>query len=142
VVKDQDSLGMGFMTYKGLQCLIHGCLCRGCVAPSFAMHFFQANSLSILCFFHVLKDELKATILAWFLDNDSVTHKYLVEMGRLARDETPFLLVVQLRATTLAWWPNDGNVILLDTNDHYRSYHDETSYPPTNPLSIHYHLSL
>ena len=31
---DQDSLGMGFMTYKGLYYFIHGCLCRGCVAPS------------------------------------------------------------------------------------------------------------
>jgi hypothetical protein len=105
------------------------------VAPSFAMQFFQAHPLAILCFFHVLKDELKATVLAWCPDNDSVTHKYLVEMKRLARDETPFLSV-QLRATTLAWWPDDGNVIPLDTHDHDRSAHDETSYPPTNPLSI------
>jgi hypothetical protein len=57
-------------------------------------------------------------------------------MRRLARDETPFLSVVQLRATTLAWWPDDGNFIPLDTHDHDRSTHDETSYPPTNPLSI------
>jgi hypothetical protein len=34
-------LGMGFMTYKGLYCLIYGCLCRGCVAPSFSMHPFS-----------------------------------------------------------------------------------------------------
>jgi hypothetical protein len=64
------------------------------VAPSFAMHFFQAHLLSILYFFHVLRNELKATVLVWCLDNDSVTHKYLAEMRRLARDETPFLSVV------------------------------------------------
>jgi hypothetical protein len=57
-------------------------------------------------------------------------------MRRLARDETPFLSVVQLRATTLAWWPDDGNVIPPDTYDHDRSARDETSYPPTQPLSI------
>ena len=34
-------LGMGFMTYKGSYCLIYGCLCRGCVAPSFSMHHFS-----------------------------------------------------------------------------------------------------
>jgi hypothetical protein len=64
------------------------------VAPSFAMYFFQAHLLAILCFFHVLRNELKAIVLAWCLDNDNVTHKYLAEMRRLARDETPFLLVV------------------------------------------------
>ena len=26
-------LGMGFMTYKGMYCLIYGFICRGCVAP-------------------------------------------------------------------------------------------------------------
>jgi hypothetical protein len=64
------------------------------VAPSFAMHFFQAHPLAILCFFHVLKDELKTIVLAWSLDNYSVTHKYLAEMRKLARDETPFLSIV------------------------------------------------
>jgi hypothetical protein len=32
--------------------------------------------------------------LAWCPDNDSVIHKYLAEMRRLARDATPFLSVV------------------------------------------------
>jgi hypothetical protein len=85
------------------------------------MHFFQAHSLAILCFFHVLKDELKVTALVWCPDNDNVTHKYLAKKRRLARDETSFLSVVQLRATTLTWWPDDGNVIPLDTHDHDRS---------------------
>ena len=33
----------------------------------------------------------------------NVTHKHFTEMRRLARDETPFLLAMPLRATTLAW---------------------------------------
>jgi hypothetical protein len=34
---------------------------------------------------------------------DSVTHKHFTEMRRLARDETPFLLAMPPRATTLGW---------------------------------------
>jgi hypothetical protein len=90
------------------------------------------HSLFLSCF----KDELKAIVLAWCPDNDNATHKYLVEMRRLAHDETPFLSVVQLRATALAWWPDDDNVILLDTHDHDSPTQDENSYPPTNPLRI------
>jgi hypothetical protein len=96
--------------------------------------FFHSSFIS--CF----KDELNATILAWCLDNDNVTHKYLAKMRRMARDETLFLSFVQLRATTLAWWPDDGNVIPLDTHDHDRLPCDETSYPPTNPLRILYFI--
>jgi hypothetical protein len=33
----------------------------------------------------------------------NVTHKHFTEMRRLARDETPFLLAMPPRATTLAW---------------------------------------
>jgi hypothetical protein len=33
----------------------------------------------------------------------SVTYKHFTEMRRLARDETPFLLAIPPRATTLAW---------------------------------------
>jgi hypothetical protein len=90
------------------------------VPPSFAMHFFQAHSLAILCFFHVLKDELKNIVLAWCPNNDSVTHKCLAKMRRLAPDETPLLSIVELRDTTLAWWPNDGNFVPLDTHYHDR----------------------
>jgi hypothetical protein len=73
------------------------------VAPSFAMHFFQAHPFCHSLFLSCFKDKLKATVLAWCPDNDSVTHKYLAEMRRLARDETPFLSAMQLRAITLAW---------------------------------------
>jgi hypothetical protein len=33
----------------------------------------------------------------------NVSHKHFTEMRRLARDETPFLLAMPPRATTLAW---------------------------------------
>jgi hypothetical protein len=33
----------------------------------------------------------------------NVSHKHFTEMKRLARDETPFLLAMPPRATTLAW---------------------------------------
>jgi hypothetical protein len=56
-----------------------------------------------LFLFHKFKENLKATTLAWCPDNGNVTHKYLVEMRRLAHDETPFLSTMQLRAITLAW---------------------------------------
>jgi hypothetical protein len=35
--------------------------------------------------------------------SDNVTHKHFTKMRRLARDETPFLLAMPPRATTLAW---------------------------------------
>jgi hypothetical protein len=34
---------------------------------------------------------------------DNVTHKHFMEMRRLAHDETPFLLAMPPRATTLVW---------------------------------------
>jgi hypothetical protein len=61
------------------------------VAPSFAMQFFQFHHFFILYFFHVFKDELKATLMVWCSYNDCVTQKYVVEMRRLACDETVFL---------------------------------------------------
>jgi hypothetical protein len=67
------------------------------------MHFFQAHYFAILSFFHNFKESLKATTLAWCPDNGNVTHKHLVEMRRLAREETPFLSSMQLRAITLSW---------------------------------------
>jgi hypothetical protein len=67
---------------------------------------------------------------------NNVIHKNFAEMMRLTRDETSFLLVMQPRATTIAWWPDNGNVIPLHVYDHDRLTHDETSYPPTSTLSI------
>jgi hypothetical protein len=59
-----------------------------------------------------------------------------MKMRRLARDETPFLLAMQLRVTALAWWPDDDNVISLDIHGRDRSARDETSYPSTYLSSI------
>jgi hypothetical protein len=64
---------------------------------------FPRPLFAIVSFFHNFKERLKATALAWCLDNGNVTHKHLVEMRRLARDETTFLSAMQLRAITLAW---------------------------------------
>ena len=36
-------------------------------------------------------------------NGDNVTHKHFTEMRRLDRDETPFLLAMPPRATTLVW---------------------------------------
>jgi hypothetical protein len=41
--------------------------------------------------------------LGMVASSDNVTHKHFTEMRRLARDETPFLLAMPPRATTLAW---------------------------------------
>jgi hypothetical protein len=34
---------------------------------------------------------------------DNITHKHFTDMRRLAHDDTPFLLAMTPRATTLAW---------------------------------------
>ena len=61
-------------------------------------------------------------------------------MRRLARDETPFLSTMQLRAITLVWRLDDGNVLPLDIHGHDRSARDETSYPSNNLLNILYYI--
>jgi hypothetical protein len=135
VVKDQDSMGMGFMKYMGCSVSFVGSFVEGVWHLRLHYNLFKPIVLSFL-FFSYFKDELKANVMEWFPDNENVTHKYLVEMRRMDRDETPFLSVVQLRATILAWWLDDGNVISLDIDDCDRLAHDETSFPPTNPLGI------
>jgi hypothetical protein len=98
------------------------------------MHFFQAHTLSIIFLFNVLKDYLNVSALVWCPDNDNVTHKYLAKMRRMAHDDTPFLSVVQLRDTTMAWWLDDGNFIPLSSHYHDSLSRDDTSYPPTTPI--------
>jgi hypothetical protein len=112
------------------------------VVPSFVMHFFKYHLLSIHYLFYVLRNDLKAIVLTWCVDNDSVIHKYLTGMRRLAHDEMPFLSVFQLRAISLVWWPYDGNVIPQNTHDRDRIARDDTRHPPTKPLRIHYHSIL
>ena len=68
----------------------------------------------------------------------NVTHNNFTEMRRLAHDETPFLLAMPQRTTTLAWWPAIGSVIPLHAHGPNRSAHDETSYPPTRSWVLFY----
>jgi hypothetical protein len=58
------------------------------------------------------------------------------EIRRLAHDETPFLLAIQPRATTLAWLPASSSVILLGTHGPNRLARDETPYPQTRSCFI------
>jgi hypothetical protein len=59
-----------------------------------------------------------------------------IEMRRMAHDETPFLLAMQPRVTTLAWSPTASSVILLGTHGPNRLAHDETPYPLTRTCFI------
>jgi hypothetical protein len=68
---------------------------------------------------------------------ENVTHKHFTKMRRFPRDETPFLLAMQPRTTTLVYDQIDGSVIPLHAHGHNRSAHDETSHPPTNTLSVY-----
>jgi hypothetical protein len=71
------------------------------VVPSSRNALFPSPLFAILLFFHNFKERLKAIAPTWCLDNGNVTHKHLVKMRRMARDETPFLSAMQLRAITL-----------------------------------------
>jgi hypothetical protein len=62
----------------------------------------QAFYLNILIFFS-FKILFRGHCPGVVTSGDNVTHKHFTEMRRLARDETPFLLKIPPRATTLAW---------------------------------------
>jgi hypothetical protein len=75
--------------------------------PFAAMQFFQAPLFVFLLLFFMFISCFKEldgghypSLVSKY---DSVIHKYLAEMRRLARVETPFSSVMQMRATTLAW---------------------------------------
>jgi hypothetical protein len=53
------------------------------------------------CFF--FKKLVKGHCPGVVTSGGNVTHKHFTKMRRLARDETPFLLAMPPRATTLAW---------------------------------------
>jgi hypothetical protein len=89
----------------GLAC---GCLCRGQVAPRHGCHCFLAHSmhsiLSLIAFgLFSLQGKSWGHCLGLVTRGDNITHKHFTEMKRLARDETPFLLAMPPRATTLVW---------------------------------------
>jgi hypothetical protein len=57
----------------------------------------------LLSYFFSFKRLVRGHCPGVVTSGDNVTHKHFTEMRRLARDETPFLLDMPPRATTLAW---------------------------------------
>jgi hypothetical protein len=68
---------MSFMTYKGSYYLIYGCLCRGCVAPSFSMQPFSKPIYCHFIFLSCFKEQVEGHCPGLVPDNDNVIHKYL-----------------------------------------------------------------
>jgi hypothetical protein len=62
-------------------------------------HFLAFLFILFLCFKKLVEGHCPGLVTRC----DSVIHKHFTEMRRMAHDETPFLLVMQPRATTLAW---------------------------------------
>jgi hypothetical protein len=60
---------------------------------------FLVLLLFLLCF----KGRVEGHCPGLVTRGDSITHKHFTEMRRLARDETPFLLAMPPRSTTLVW---------------------------------------
>jgi hypothetical protein len=56
-----------------------------------------------LIVFFLFKRIVGGHCLGMVTSGDNITHKHFMEMRRLARDETPFLLAMPPRATTLVW---------------------------------------
>jgi hypothetical protein len=69
--------------------------------PLFPIPFNAFYSLSY-CFF-IFNRIAGGHYPGMVTSGDSVTLKHFTEMRRLARDETPFLLAMPPRATTLVW---------------------------------------
>jgi hypothetical protein len=61
------------------------------------------HAFYILFFFFSLKRLVRGHCPSMVVSGGNVTHKHFMEMRRLAHDETPFLLVMPPRSTTLAW---------------------------------------
>jgi hypothetical protein len=73
-------------------------------------HFMDANiskPIQFLLPFYLINFSFQRLVRGNYpsvvTSGDNVTHKNFTEMRRLARNETPFLLVTPPRATTLAW---------------------------------------
>jgi len=57
----------------------------------------------LLLVFFLLKGKAGGHCPGVVTRGDSVTYKHFMKMRRLARDETPFLLAMPPRRTTLVW---------------------------------------
>ena len=63
------------------------------------IHAFYLFILLLFSFKRIVEGHYPGMVTS----GDSVIHKHFTEMRRLACDETPFLLAMPPRATTLAW---------------------------------------
>jgi hypothetical protein len=103
--------------------IVWGCLGKGC-NDNREMHVLPVGA-SIEGELHLVMDTIisypiQFLFTLWLIDfsfnriagghcpgvvtsGHSVTHKHFTKMRRLTRDETPFLLAMPPRATTLAW---------------------------------------
>jgi hypothetical protein len=59
--------------------------------------------LVLLLFLFCFKGRAEGHYSGLVTRGDSVTHKHFMEMRRLARDESPFLLAIPPITTTLVW---------------------------------------
>jgi hypothetical protein len=59
--------------------------------------------LSFYIIYFLFKRLVRGHCPGMVTSGDNVTHKHFMEMRRMACDETPFLLDMPPRATTLAW---------------------------------------
>jgi hypothetical protein len=69
------------------------------------MQMFQSPfmHLSLILIYFSFKRLVRGQCLGVVTSGGNVTHNHFMEMRRLACDETPFLLAMSPRATTLAW---------------------------------------
>jgi hypothetical protein len=82
------------MAYQWVTLWRVSCTCHGC-------KYFQAHSsLLIFIFSKIL---IKGHCTGLVTSGGNVSHKHFAKMRRLARDESPFLLAMPPRATTLTW---------------------------------------
>jgi hypothetical protein len=81
------------MAYRWLPLWRVNCTCHGC----------NISKLIHASYLHFSKMLVKGHCPGLVTSDGNVSHKHFTEMRRLACDETPFLLAMPPRATTLAW---------------------------------------
>jgi hypothetical protein len=85
-----------------------GAFIEGKLYPSW-MHFFSKPFIAFILsfidflFLFLFQGLTRGHCLGMVTKVDSVTHKHFHRDDRLARDETPFPLVMQPKVTSLAW---------------------------------------
>jgi Zn-dependent protease len=70
---------------------------------SYPIQYLLFLALFILISFFFLKGIVEDHYPSLMTKGDSIIHKHFMKMRRLASDDTPFLLAMPPRATTLVW---------------------------------------